>query len=69
MTVLDSGFHAVDSGIRVMNSGFQSLVGFRIPKLGIPRISEANFSQIPESGYPCMGRNFAATPLLIACVI
>ena len=68
MTVLDSGFHAVDSGVRVMNSGFQSFVGYRIPKLGIPRISEAKISQIPESGYPCMGRNFAATPL-IACVI
>ena len=69
MTVLDSRFHAVDSGIRVMNSGFQSLVGVRIPKLGIPRISEAKISQIPESGYPYKGRNFAATPLLIACVI
>ena len=69
MTVLDSEFHAVDSGIRVMNSGFQSLVGVRIPKLGIPRISEAKISQIPESGYPYKGRNFAATPLLIACVI
>ena len=51
MTVLDSGFHAVDSGIRVMNSGFQSLVGFRIPKLGIPRISEAKISQILESRF------------------
>ena len=39
-TVLDSGFHAVDSGIQVLNasfcrwnldSRFQLLVGFRIP--------------------------------------
>ena len=39
-TVLDSGFHAVDSGLTVldfslcqwnMDFGFQSLVGFRIP--------------------------------------
>ena len=37
-TVLDSGFHAVDVGFQVLysnvcqwDSGFQSLVGFRIP--------------------------------------
>ena len=37
-TVLDSGFHTVDSGFQVLDSsvchldsGFQSLVGFRIP--------------------------------------
>ena len=39
-TVLDSGFHAVDSGFQVLDSslcqwnldsGFQCLVGFRIP--------------------------------------
>ena len=31
MTVLDSGFHAVDSEFKLLDSGFQ-LSGFRIPK-------------------------------------
>ena len=55
----DSGFHAVDrfriqgTGFRILcqwklDSGFQSLVGFRIP--------QAKISQIPESGYPYKGR-------------
>ena len=36
MTVLDSGFHTVDSRFRVLDSGFQ-LSGFRIPKkAGLP---------------------------------
>ena len=31
MTVLDSGFHAMNSGFQVLDSRFQLLVGFRIP--------------------------------------
>ena len=54
-TILDSGFHAMDSSpetvFRILSqwnldSGFQSLVGFRNP---MPRI--------PESGFPYMGRS------------
>ena len=30
-TVLHSGFYAMDSGLQVLDFGFQSLVGFRIP--------------------------------------
>ena len=30
-TVLDSGFHVVDSSLLSVDSGFQSLVGFQIP--------------------------------------
>ena len=71
-TVLDSGFHTVDSGFQVMvfslcqwnwDSGFQSLVGFRIPctvfrilKPRIPdstckifQISDSTSKNFPES--------------------
>ena len=46
-TVLDSGFQAVNSGFQVqdssvsqwnLDSGFQSLAGFRIPQANISRI-------------------------------
>ena len=52
-TVLDSGFHAVDSGFQVLDSslcqwnlGCQSLVGFRIPQENVFRIIGN-----PESGF------------------
>ena len=58
-TVLDSGFHVVDSRLQVLyfsicqwnlDSGLQSLVGFRIPKSGIP---DSILSKIfPVSGFP-----------------
>ena len=38
-----------------LDSGFQSLVGFRIPSAGF-RIPQAKKSWIPESGFPYMGR-------------
>ena len=38
-----------------LDSGFQSLVGFRILIAGF-RIPEAKNSWIPESGFPYMGR-------------
>ena len=38
-----------------LDSGFQSLVGFRIPCAGF-RIPQAKNSWIPESGFPYMGR-------------
>ena len=56
-TVLDSGFHAVDSGLQILDSslcewnldsGFQSLVGFRIP-WAVLRIPQTQFSKIPDS--------------------
>ena len=55
-TVLHSGFHGVDSGFQVvnpnsqwnsLNSRFQSLVGFRIPK---PRIPDSTRKIFPDSG-------------------
>ena len=39
-----------------LDSGFQSLVGFRIVSAGF-RIPEAKNSWIPESGFPYMGRS------------
>ena len=38
-----------------LDSGFQSLVGFRIPSAGF-RIPQAKKSWIPEYGFPYMGR-------------
>ena len=38
-----------------LDSGFQSLVGFRIPCAGF-RIPRAKNSWIPEGGFPYMGR-------------
>ena len=70
-TSWDSWFHAVDSGFQVLDSslgqwnldsGFQSLVGFRIPwavfriPLAVFRIPQAKISHIPESGFLNMGR-------------
>ena len=55
-TILDSGFHAVDSRFQLLDSslcqwnldsGFQSLVGFRIPG-AVFRIPK---SKIPDSSY------------------
>ena len=72
-TVLDPGFYAMDSGFQVLvsslcqwnpDSGFQSLVGFRIhwgvvgfqsPGL---QISQVKFSGIPESGFLCVRRHW-----------
>ena len=66
-TFLNSGFHVTDSGFRIpgtgirilcqwnLDSGFQSLVGFQIPRavfrIPKPRTpdSTANFSMIPNS--------------------
>ena len=57
-TVLDSDFHTVDSGFKVLDfnfqrnldSGFQSLVGcFWIPN---PRISDSATKMFPDSGIP-----------------
>ena len=59
-TVLDSGFHVMDSGFQVLDSslcqwnlvsGFQSLVGFRIPLANFPRfwIPQAKISWILEA--------------------
>ena len=64
-TVLDSGFHAVDSRFQVLDSslcqwnldsGFQSLEEFRIPLAHFPSflIPRAKISCIPESGIPYM---------------
>ena len=63
-TVLDSGFHAVDSGFRVpdsclflwnLDSGFQSfVVGFRIPcvvfRIPKPMIQDSASKIFPDSG-------------------
>ena len=58
MTVLDSGFLAVDSGFRFLcqwnfHSGYQSLVGFWIP-WAVFRILQAKFPrfQIPQGKIP-----------------
>ena len=62
-TVLNSGFHVVDSGLRVLNSkllinGKQWLTGFRIPcaELLIPshgfRIPQGKIFKSSESGFP-----------------
>ena len=67
-TILDSGFHAMDSSpetvFRILcqwnlDSGFQSLVGSRIPWVvysGIQcpgfQIPSVKLSRIPESGFP-----------------
>ena len=64
-TVLDSGFHAVDFGFQVLDSwlchwsldsGFQRLVGFRIPG--------AKISRILQSGFPYMGWNLSQWPCI-----
>ena len=71
-TVLDSGFHAVDSRVQLLDSrSFSVELGFRIPIVSgildfygcIPdskaqgfRIPQAKFSKIAESGFPYMGR-------------
>ena len=62
-TVLDFGFHEVDSGFQVLDSsicqwnldsGFQSLVGFRNPwavfRIPKPRIPESISKIFPDSG-------------------
>ena len=63
MTVLDSGFHIVDSGFQVLDfslcswnldARFQSLMGFWIPT---SRISDSISKLFPESGFPYMGRH------------
>ena len=76
-TVLDSGFHSVDSGFQVLDSsicswkldsGFQSLVGFRIPKPRIPdsiliksfRIPDCRSKYFPDS--LTLGRPFPSLP-------
>ena len=70
-TVLNSGFHTVDSGFLVLYShlcqrdlasGFQSLAGFWFPwavfRIPMPKIlgSTCKNSRIPESGFPYMRR-------------
>ena len=66
-TVLDSAFHAVDSWFQVLDSslflwnldsGFQSLVGFRIPwaVFGIPDSTSKNLSDSPTWGDICVTR-------------
>ena len=71
MTVLDSGFRIPGQWIPdsqkgwipilffffLLDSGFQSLAGFRIARAGF-RISKAKNSGILESGFPYMGRSF-----------
>ena len=64
-TVLDSGFHAVDSGFQ--GTGFQHFLvelGFWIPivlrgildSLSVFRIPQVKISQIPQSGFLYTGR-------------
>ena len=61
-SVMDSGFHAVDFGFQVLDSSlcqwnldswFQYLLGFRIPKPRIPDSSSTFFLGL-ESGFPYM---------------
>ena len=62
--VLDSGFHAVDSGFQALDSslcqwnldsGFQSLVGLRIPwaafRIPTLRILDSTSKMFPDSGF------------------
>ena len=60
-TILDSGFHSVDSGFQVLDSsqwnldsGFQLLVGFRIPwavfRIPKPRIPDSTSKNFLDSG-------------------
>ena len=59
-TVLDSGFHAVDSGFQElcrwnMDSAFQLLEGFRIPwaaiRMAKPRIPDYTSKNFPDFGF------------------
>ena len=56
---MDSGLSVLDSSLCQWNldSGFQSLVGFCIPR-AVFRILQTIISQIPESGFLCMERLF-----------
>ena len=60
-TVLDSGFHAVDSGFQLLDSslcqwnldsGFHSLVGFRIPCLSCIPDSKTQDSRFNKQTFP-----------------
>ena len=59
-TVLDSGFHTMDSGFQIpdsslcrwnLGSGFQSLVEFRIVRIQKPRIPDSTAKIFPDSGF------------------
>ena len=76
---LDPGFHAIDSGFQVLDSsfclwnldsGFQSLMGFRIPKLRIPDskskiLSASGFhkQKFPGIWIPLYGANSSVLPI------
>ena len=53
-TVLDTGFHAMNSGFQVLDSRFQLLVGFRIPwtvfHISKPRILDSASKNFLDSG-------------------
>ena len=59
---MDSGFQVLDYSLYQWNldSVFQSLVGFWIPRAVFQspgfQIRQKNFSQIPQSGFPYIGR-------------
>ena len=59
------GFLILGTGFRILcqwnlDSGFQALVGFRIPwtvfRIPKPRIPELTSKTVPDSGFPYMGR-------------